>query len=791
MALPETYRGTLVKVAELDAAGRRKHGLSTHETIRELGATGPILPSDLDEMLDYVQTIDICGFDTETSGLDPFLSQIILVQVGDRNRQYLIWWQQMTPEAKERFRLEFYQNPDIPKAGFNLKFDLCQFGAQEGLDWWIERPVDCQLLEQILHRGLTGNIGSTLYLTGLGKTAERWLGLEMVKDEETRTGWELLTPGVWSGATEEQTAKLQAKRLYAADDVCIPPTIAMIQNEWLAELELAEPVKLEMDFLPELSAMEVRGVGFDFEKWKIVAKESEIELAKAEAELDELFDVTTMYTVDMDDNITVTRDKNYASSTTLRDLVHNWVWENMAVDVIMTNEQLKNALIRTGMKAEFAEKLFEKKRVPNPEDPTKQMNVGYPGMVDYLTGSDHVPNRWDKYYERLSDHAFVIPDTDSDTLRLMRILHEADNDLIDPSMPTMVGLPPRLVDPILRFREYSTKVSRYGMSWEHLIHPVTGRLHTNTTQTAADTTRLTTRPNLQNCDNSAKFRDCFIAGEVKGVRFKYVIADFSQIEPRIIAQASKSKAYMRIFWSDRIGSEGWKYWCGKDVQEALDLYGAIGAEIGVLPKDAERKSVAKLPENKAGRSQSKIAVLGLGYGTGKDKFHIQYMLDMGVYVPRWKSDELFDGFWAVAEDVKAYLDSQSDLADPRKSQRKVYHPFLRKKVTYGLSLGGTKRFFDPESPRWWTQGRNFPVQACGAEILKRTVIELGKKYRENGWEGGPVLTAHDEILTLATEEDAPIVATTMEKVMARAGNRYCPQVPITAEAEICDYWQKG
>jgi hypothetical protein len=560
----------------------------------------------------------------------------------------------------------------------------------------------------------------------------------------------------------------------------------MIQNEWIKKLDLSEPARLEMECLPEISDMEIRGLPFNPEKWSALAEESITELADAEAVLDELFDVTVTYTADLAGMVAVTRDKNYGSAEELRDLINEWAYENMGIDVIMTNAQFKRALIREGMKVEFAEKLFEKKMVPNPDDPEKNKQVGYPRMSDYLTGSDFVPSRWEKYAERLTDKAYICPDTDSKTLKLMRILNEADDDIIDPSMPTTVGLPRELVDPILKFREFNTKVTRYGYNVLDIVHPLTKRIHTDTTQCAADTDRLTTRPNLQNWPSDQRYRDSVEAP--KG--WKIVGSDFSQIEPRIIAQESRAAPYMRIFWSDKLGSKGAQYWC-PDVKEKLDLYGSIGAAIKVLPMDAERDSVAKLAQYKPGRKKSKISVLGLGYGTGPPKFHITNCLDTGSYVPRHETDALFKDFWDLMWEVKVTLDAWSALADPKKSKRKVYHPFVRKEVTWFESRGKGKCFFHPETTRWWTRGRNGPIQMGGAEILKKSMIEIGKAFRENPeWQAGIILTAHDEIVVLCLEEYAEIVGETMDRVMAKVGRHYCPNVPITAKACIADTWLK-
>lgn len=817
--LPRRWQGAYTDVRTLSDQERRRRGLSSNETIIEIigdGSRGAGM-AKIREIIEYAETKKVVGFDTETTGLDPFIDKIILVQIGDEERQYLLWWQTLTSQEQEEILRRVWQNKDIKKVGVNLKFDAKMILGSHGFQWRGEGLLDTQLIDQILNCGLTGDIGFTLKLTSMGAMAKRYLGWILVKDEDVRTGWGEMTPGVWWPSREEIAESMpdaspreieeayrrlreegQVKRYYAGDDIPVPIKILKWQMPWIRKFELVDTVKLEMEFLPELAEMEMRGLLLDTERWISLAKEAEAGLREAEAELDRLFNVTVTYRVDLDGNVEVTRDKNYNSTDQLKDLIREWMWENYGVDVVCNNKHFKESLIRAGMRPERVDKLLEQKMVPDPDEPGKQKKVGYPTMSDYLEGAvigDYkVPELWSLYKDRLTEGAFRLTDTDSKTLKLMRILHETEDDLIDPHMETRIGLPPELVNPILKLREYSTKLERYAWAWiqggEHgtgIVHPVSGRIHTDTTQCAADTGRLTTRPNFQNLPADQRYRECIRAKP----GYKIVGADFSQIEPRIIAEISNDPTYMRVFWSGYPGTEGFRYWCGEYNGAEMDLYASVGAMVGVLPPDFVTKAQCETSEEgKKGRKYSKIIVLGLGYGTGPNKFQIMLCLDTGVYHTLDYATELFNKFWTGAAQVKEALDQLSDLCDPKKSKRKVWHPFVEDKVTYSVSLGGRKRFFDKNSPGWWTQGRNHPIQATGADILKLAVVLLQRAIRAEGLDAGVILTAHDEILIEAREDHAERVAELMSKLMVKAGQRWCKHVPIKAEATIADYWLK-
>ena len=784
---------------------RREAGLATTGTIIEIIGNGHDADTLIEEAVVYAYDKEVTTFDCETTGLDPLTDKIILVQMGDGDRQYLIWWQTISEHAKANIK-EMWCNPNVKKVGVNLKFDAKMLLGNEGLDWRGAGLLDCQIIEQLLNCGLMGEIGLTMKMTGMGPMADRWLGITLVKDEDVRTGWGDLEPGVWG--KDEESARI--KRNYAADDVPVPMLLLKKQVPWIRELGLVKTLKLEMAFLPELAESEVRGLYLDRDEWTKLCWEAEEGLAKAERDLDTLFDVKVTYRTDMDGTVEITRDKNYASGEELKDLIRQWMLDNYAVEVISCNRHFVTALLKQGMNPDRLNKVFEQKMVPNPDKPGSEKKVGYPNMSDYIDGSDHVESVWEKYRSKLPEHAFAMTDTESKTLKLLKIIynHPNKNEIDLTILPTAFGLPPELIDPLLAYRDYTTKVSRYAWSWigdpriagDHgIVHPRTGRIHTDTTQAAADTGRTTTRPNFQNLPAKQAYRQCIRAPEGR----KIIGADFSQIEPRIIGEISSCRTYMRVFWSEKPGTAGFDYWCGTDVKEPLDLYGAVGADIGVLPQDAARKSVAKKPENSKGRKKSKIAALGLGYGMQKKKFYVSYMLDMGTFALKEESDELFDGFWSAVSEVKESLDALSNIAYPgpeesrngrvikRKSPRACWHPFAEDRVTWSESLGGRRRFFTADQAgHSWTQGRNHPIQSTGADILKETVVEVARVFRERKLDAYIVLTAHDELLGEASIADAAAAAKIMEEQMSIVGERYCPHVPITAEAYVADFWQK-
>jgi DNA polymerase I-like protein with 3'-5' exonuclease and polymerase domains len=800
-ALPLLFKGEYREVAAFTDAERRAAGLSTRDTVIQITTD-----EGLRDVLAYARAKGKVGIDSETGGaegtddaLNPWLGTLELLQVGDSERQYVIWCRYITDWAPIH---EMLSDRKIVKIGQNLKFDIRFWLVKMGLQhrWW--NIADAGIVEQVIGCGLFSEsdekVGMTLKMTSMDNMARRWLGLVLPKDAALRTGWANYTP---------ETLPLE-KLLYAADDVCVPAMLLARQRGWVKRLGLVDTVNLEHAYLPVLADMEVRGIKLDLDQWLALAEEAEGQVREAIRALDRLFDVTVTVEIDQQGRATFTRDKNYASKDQLRDLLRAYMKEHHDVEVIAANQHFKDALIAHGFNPLRAEKLFAQTKVPT----GKFTKTGKPAMekrgAPMMT--DHCEAHWEEYRRYLPKTAIYLPDTKSGTFRLNKIIHAAEGANLDAALPNRVGLPAALVDPILASRKYAKSAGTYGRNWIAHVQAQTGRVHVDFTQTALATGRISAKPNTQNPPGSQKYRDCFIAeGEAHPVEPScFIGADWDQIEPRIIAQLSNCFTYKRVFFSKHAERPEFKVYC-QGVTEALDLYTEIGKMIGVIPewmtvldtKGAEGHEPNK--DGKKGRKQAKIVVLGLGYGTGKGKFFITLVLDLGE--AQWKdyADELYDRFWTAVPEVKKTLDHFSNLAYPgdevmkggrvtrKKSPRRIWHPFANGEVTWAETIGGRKRFYRKESFSWWTTGRNMPIQGTGADIMKRAMV----KFAWWMWEHcdaafGFVNSIHDEVIVEVPVRMAAECYQVLCDIMQRVGETYCKDVPITSAGYTSNRWIK-
>ena len=94
---------------------------------------------------------------------------------------------------------------------------------------------------------------------------------------------------------------------------------------------------------------------------------------------------------------------------------------------------------------------------------------------------------------------------------------------------------------LLEYRGIAKSLSSFGENILEFIEPTTGRVHADFRQIGAPTGRFScSNPNLQQIPHEVEYRRCFRAPEGR----KLVIADYSQIELRILAEFSGDERFI-------------------------------------------------------------------------------------------------------------------------------------------------------------------------------------------------------------------------------------------------------
>ncbi|HEX6970983.1 MAG TPA: DNA polymerase [Limnochordia bacterium] len=318
--------------------------------------------------------------------------------------------------------------------------------------------------------------------------------------------------------------------------------------------------------------------------------------------------------------------------------------------------------------------------------------------------------------------------------------------LPDTAEATLRQCPHPLAEALLEYRAYEKLLGTYGESLLSHVHRRTGRIHADFDQYGTDTGRFSCRnPNVQQIP--AEFRPCFVAEEGHVL----VIADYSQIELRILAEVSGDPAFREIF------------------RRGGDLHSMTAAQMFGVPLASVSKEQ---------RSQAKAINFGLAYGRGPHSLALQ----LGVTPER--ATELIDRYFEAYAGVRRWLDEAGRTA-----------------VTRGCSvtLGGRKRYFelpersDPNYARKISQierqGKNTPIQGTSADMIKWAMILVERVVRPLG--GRLINSVHDELVVEAPEETAEEIAHRVNATMVEAGAKLLKETPVQVEVAINRCWDKS
>lgn len=197
---------------------------------------------NLEESLEIIKDWKMCQLDTETSGRDAHVNDLLCIQLGNIEGSVQIVVDTSTIDIKNY--KEFLENTYC--IGQNLKFDL-QFLYNYNI---IPRKIyDTMIVEQLLYLGYPA--GQISY--SLKGIAERRLGIDI--DKSTRG--EIIWRGLDSKVIQ-----------YAAGDVQYLGEIMKLQIKDCKEKQCLVGAKLECDFVPAIAYLEWCGIKLDEKKWR-------------------------------------------------------------------------------------------------------------------------------------------------------------------------------------------------------------------------------------------------------------------------------------------------------------------------------------------------------------------------------------------------------------------------------------------------------------------------------------------------------------------------------------------
>ena len=312
-------------------------------------------------------------------------------------------------------------------------------------------------------------------------------------------------------------------------------------------------------------------------------------------------------------------------------------------------------------------------------------------------------------------------------------------------LQTFAGKHP-IVDNILTYRGVKKLLSTYVEALPQLINPVTGRIHTSYNQAVTATGRLSsTNPNLQNIpvrdDMGRRIREAFVPSDEEHVLLS---ADYSQVELRLMAHLSGDEQLVDAF------------------RQGADIHSATAAKL-------YHKSIEEVTSDE--RRKAKTANFGIIYGISA--FGLSQRLD----IPRGEAKELIEDYFATYPQVKEYMDRAIAEA---KERGYVVTAFGRRRYLHDITSRNAVARGVAER-----NAINAPIQGSAADIMKLAMIEIHRRFLNEGIESKMILQVHDEVVvdTLRSELDRvkQIVQESMESVASL-------RVPLISDAGVGENW---
>lgn len=301
---------------------------------------------------------------------------------------------------------------------------------------------------------------------------------------------------------------------------------------------------------------------------------------------------------------------------------------------------------------------------------------------------------------------------------------------------------------ILEYRQFTKLKSTYVDALPLMIHPKTGRVHTNYQQTVAATGRLSsTDPNLQNIPIRTPWgrliRDAFVAEEGNWL----LSADYSQIELRVMAHLSGDETLIDSFLKNE------------------DIHARTASEVFEVPMEMMTKEI---------RNQAKAINYGINYG--QSPFGLSQLLG----IEQKAAKEYIERYFAKYPKVKAYLDQTSQFVLEHgyvttMFGRRRYIPEIRSKDRMVFMAAQRAAI-------------NSPLQGSAADIIKMAMIAVQKTIEERKMRTRMTMQVHDELVFEVPDaekvEASAVIRREMESVCKLI-------VPLTVDLSIGKNWREA
>jgi DNA polymerase-1 len=292
---------------------------------------------------------------------------------------------------------------------------------------------------------------------------------------------------------------------------------------------------------------------------------------------------------------------------------------------------------------------------------------------------------------------------------------------------------------LLEHRKLAKLINTYTEVLSAAVNPATGRVHATFQQTVGATGRLiTTDPDLQRTPvrtpEGARIRETFIAPEGHQI----ISADWSQIELRILAHVTEDPVLIDCY------------------TRGIDVHRRTASEIFGVDVDAVSRE-----QREAGKTVNFATIYGQGATA----------LGQMLKIKRAEAKRYIEGYFDTYKGVKAWVERVVAEADQR---------------GYVETLDGRRRYI-PELLSNNSQDRSFgervaantPIQGSGADICKRAMLNIARRFGAEGLKSRMVCQIHDEVLVESPDAEVEAAQAIVVEEMRGAADL---KVPLLVDA---------
>lgn len=716
---------------------------------------------------------DFCQ-DTETTGLEPYLNDILLYILGDENKQFVI-----DVNSIENFdtilKLIFSELKNKTLIGANVKFDTSFNKVKYGFHFEdYVKVFDVMIADQRTYMNCDYSWGLKDIYTRRFKESPPDM------DKDIRSDFSRMSIN---------NIVFQDKHIrYAANDIKYLQKIKRRQEISIKAYEMEFLIyDIEMPLITVLSDMELEGIDFDKIEWQKLIDINKEKKYQAEVKLDEeIRKLRERFPKETIESMALSNGKFDRARKKIPIIIQQGLFgEQDNKDI--TPDKLKGNIDYNSV-SEIG-KIFAKLKEPLPAklDVTGSQ-IAY--LIPILKSDGKIESEYGLNKEgiKVYHNGFTTQEA---------FLEQYLIDIPNTSMKSFIRT-------FIEYRTAKTRIENFGANFFDKINPITGRIHTIFRQCFSETGRLQSgggkkqpdKINIQNQIAEKEYRNCFTAGD----GWSFITCDLSGAELIIICDKAQDLRLLELSKNDMHS------------HMANVCYSRLYENRGIPYTDAD---IISKKQNKDKRDGFKDKTFGTIYGMMAKKCakSMNISVEEGQIVVNTIKAEIPLTFSWLQRKLESVLGKYDFVA-----KRKWYNnPFLvlnnrtNSRVWFPAIMeakknGGELLFKDERD----IDGacRNSDVQGTQADMIKEALVEISRyiKLQNLSDKFKLLLTVHDEIgakvhnsikdnkYPFYEDNSDEVEYLTPEELirrfMIKCANRYLTTVKMGAESQIHPYWNK-